>query len=100
MANLKNDIRNRAKGKILGVSIGMKYGDWSGKETIPNLMTWKRAAPLLDYDFDDGYGGADCHPVYVWTETQVICVHEYDGATWLVSIPRNPGAVVPEFNGG
>jgi hypothetical protein len=32
----------------------------------------------------------DCHNGFVWTPTRVISVHEYDGATWLISVPRNP----------
>jgi len=53
-------------------------------------VAWEVARPVLDYRYDAGYGGQDCHNVFVWTPTRVISVHEYDGATWLISVPRNP----------
>ena len=49
-----------------------------------------QARPLLDYKYNKGYGGQDCHDVYIWTPTRVISIHEYDGATWPISVPRNP----------
>lgn len=54
------------------------------------LMTWDEARPYLDYEYDNGYGGQDCHSVHIWTPARIIYVQEYDGATWLNSIPRNP----------
>ena len=50
------------------------------------------ARALLDYSYDSGYGGQDCHNVHVWTPTRVISIHEYDGATWPIWVPRNPPA--------
>lgn len=51
---------------------------------------WDEAKPWLSYDFDRGYGGQDCHNVHIWTATRVFYVEEYDGATGLASVPRNP----------
>lgn len=55
-------------------------------------LTWEQAAPLLDYSYDDGFGSMDCHNILVYTSTYIIYVHEYDGATTLRSILRNPPA--------
>lgn len=64
------------------------------------LLTWADARPYLGYRWSRGFGGAECHPVYVWTATKVIFVHEYDGSTALVWVPRNPIAVSPGLSGG
>lgn len=63
------------------------------------ILTWDEARPLLDYEYDDGYGGADCHPVHVWTENKVIFVHEYDGSTYASYVPRNPSPLMPKDSG-
>lgn len=52
-------------------------------------VSWEELRPHLDYEYDRGYGGQDCHDVYIWTEDRVYFVWEYDGATWLQSVPRN-----------
>ena len=54
------------------------------------VLSWHEARPLLDYDYDDGFGAPDCHAVYVWTEDKVLWVTQYDGATTNSSAPRNP----------
>lgn len=53
----------------------------------------------VDQEFDNGYGGADCFPLYAWTASRVFFVAEYDGATGLNWAPRNPMAITPEFSG-
>jgi len=103
MVNLAIMFERIAKGPILGVVIG-----WDARELRSNrgnfeqygkLITWNLARPILDYEYDSGYGGADCHAVYAWTETQVIFVTEYDGSTSLAEVPRNPTPCKPNFNG-
>ena len=65
---------------------GRRYND-----CFPNgILTWEEARPHLDYEYDNGYGSQDCHSVHIWTPTRVIYVQEYDGATWLDTLPRNP----------
>lgn len=61
------------------------------------LLTWQQAAPLLDYNWHSGFGGTDCHPIYAWTATKVISIHEYDGSTSVQSLPRHPIACDPQF---
>ncbi len=88
--------------EILSVVIGQNkdflyvYDDephparWISEEFIGVPLSWDVARPLLNYNYDDGYGGQDCHNVYVYTPTEVIGVHEYDGATWLVGVSLTP----------
>lgn len=86
--------------KVIAIVIGDK--GWFDDET-PNrgeVMTWKEAEPLLDYEYDGGYGSPDCHSIYAWTKTKVIFVVQYDGATNLTFVPRNPISGMPEMPGG
>lgn len=103
MANLAKDFEEMAIGPILGAVIGddgrRPYGQRGDSPLHGKLVAWEDARPVLDYEYDNGYGGADCHAVYAWTETQVLFVHEYDGATAVQQVPRNPIACAPEFGG-
>lgn len=65
------------------------------------LLTWKEAQPLLDYDYDYNIGWliADCHAVYAWTTNRVLFLVKYDDDTWIKSAPRNPLAIMPEVYG-
>lgn len=54
---------------------------------------------LLDEEYDSGYGGADCFPMYAWSASWVWFIGEYDGATGLASVPRNPVSCEPQFSG-
>lgn len=55
---------------------------------------------LLDFEYDDGFGGARCHPVHVWTDKSVGIHVTYDGSTWMEWVPRNPSPDIPGFYGG
>lgn len=109
MENFKEDILEAAEGeKIIGVVIGtLGWGDYKS-DAIPQyqdqprnqLISWEKAAPLLDYAYDSGYGAPECNAVYVWTEASVIFVSQYDGSTCLHKIPRNPCDCKPEMPGG
>ncbi len=57
---------------------------------LGKLYTWEEAKPLLDYEYNAGYGGMDCHGIYIWTPQSVLIIHEYDGSTWPELIPRHP----------
>lgn len=61
------------------------------------VVSWETAKPFLQYEFDNGYGGAECHPVYVWTKTWLFVISEYDGATGPAKFPRNPMDIDPKF---
>lgn len=109
MSNFKQDILEAAGGEpILGVVIGeMGWGEYNS-ESVPlyneqpkdKLLSWKKAEKFLDYEYDTGFGAPECNAVYVWTKTKVIFVSQYDGATSLHSVPRNPADVKPEMPGG
>jgi len=51
---------------------------------------WESVKFLFDYEYSTGYGGADCHALLMWTPTRIIFIEEYDGATGVGSLPRNP----------
>jgi hypothetical protein len=108
MTTFAEDILKEAAGeKITGVVIGeMGWPNW-GEEGKPKwdhvknkLITWKEAFPLLNYEYDTGYGSPHCQAIYAWTKTRVIYVAQYDGSTTIHSIYRNPVNCLPEMHGG
>ena len=54
----------------------------------------------LDQEYNNGYGGAGCYPMYAWTKSRVFFIGEYDGSTGLSHLPRNPIDCEPHFSGG
>lgn len=79
---------------ILAIAVGPKRR-WTVEEETDHALgadpvSWEQARPVLDYDYDSGYGGQDCHDIWAWTETRVLFVHEYDGATLVAFAPRHP----------
>lgn len=109
MANLVEWITEIIGDEIIeSVVIGDK--GWGGFEshTIPQyesqirnkVLSWEQAKPMLDYEFDSGFGSPGCNAVTVWTPTRVLFVSQYDGATSLESVPRNPIDHEPPMPGG
>ena len=89
---------------VSGMRGSYDYGDSDAANLVPlelrNIpVKWEEVREFLDYEYNNGYGGADCHRVYVWTNSSIIVVSEYDGATGLQSFPRNPTAGEPSFAG-
>jgi len=70
------------------------------RDKLGRVLSWREARPLLDYDYDAGFGAPDCHAVYVWTADEVLWVTQYDGATAIDSAPRNPRDCIPYMPGG
>lgn len=64
--------------------------DRAHPELFGKKLSWAEAAPVLDYDYDSGFGWQDCHNLLVYTHLRVYFVNEYDGSTSLRSVPRNP----------
>ena len=87
-------------GNFGGYDWGEGYGEKVPKELRNRLLTWEETKPLLDYEYDDGFGGAECNSIYAWTATRVIFVSEYDGSTTVTSLPRNPCECSPTMLGG
>lgn len=74
------------------------YASW-GEETS-QLYIWEEVAPSLDYEYNAGYGGVECHAITAWTESKVIFVGVYDGSSWVTSVPRHPMPHMPHTVGG
>ena len=110
MSRFKNDIIEAAEGEAIeAVVIGeMGWGGDYGSEKITDyekqprgvVLSWADAAPILDYEYNTGYGSPECNAVYVWTTERVLFVTQYDGSTCISSVPRHPVNVVPEMPGG
>ena len=104
MATFKDDILEAAKGEPIEAVV---IGPWptsyeTAKGAVPpdrinQVVPWDQASAWLAYEYDDGFGGEDCHPILAWTATRVLFVHEYDGSTIVLSVPLLPSAVEPHF---
>ena len=75
--------------------------DEDGNPSIPDLPIGKlisllEAKKYLNYEYDDNFGSPEVPNLYAWTPTRVIFIHEYDGSTKFVSVPRNPITCIPE----
>jgi hypothetical protein len=108
MTTFRNDILLETHGEpIIGIVIGdMGLGDGYKKEGKPKwshvenkLISWEIAAPLLDYEYDSGYGTPDCQAIVAWTQNWILFVTQYDGSTEVCSIPRNPIDCKPDMPG-
>lgn len=107
MANLKTELEDglNAGERIEAIVIGEhdrdpnRYNDEPARyaDMLNRVLTWEEAAPILDEEYDDGYGSADCFPFYAWTNTHIYFVREYDGSTQIGAIPRNPQDIEPDF---
>ena len=110
MANLVKWIEDEAGDEqIEAIVIGrMGWSDDYASGRVPNyeympkgkVLSWEEAKPFLDYEFNSGYGAPECNSIWAWTETKVIAIGQYDGATWPYSLPRNPVDQMPGMEGG
>lgn len=111
MANLKEWLLLAADGEeIQAVVIGNMgwpdYGDHAlnaaarNRENWMRVLSWSEAAPMLDYEFDDGYGAPECQAITAWSKNKVFFVAQYDGSTSLHYVPRNPIDHEPVMPGG
>ena len=103
MVNLKKSFEEKAAAmgdRLLSAVVGFddrdrKYDDSESKPR--DWETWEDAAKKIDYVYDSGFGGADCHAVIAWGEKYVYFVHEYDGATGISCVPRAPMRCAPTW---
>ena len=112
MANFLEDIVAKLGDETIEKIVVGKFKYYDYKEGFPldeksfpkkyynKLLDWELVKDFLDYDYDAGFGGKDCHPIYAWTPTRILFVCRYDGATWVDSIPRNPEETIPKMFGG
>ena len=98
MTTFAEDIEEAANGQSIEAIVIGPFG-WSDDmddDERPEatkrgvVLTWAEARPMLDYSYDSGCGAAGCDAIWAWTPTEVLFVHEYDGATGLRGVPRNP----------
>lgn len=77
-----------------------------GYQVVPTdllgvVLPWSEARQhMTGWRIAGGFGGAHTHALTAYTESRVFSVCVYDGATWLVSVPRNPVPHMPELHGG
>lgn len=65
------------------------------------VLEWEEAQGFMEgWSFYGGFGSPDCYATYIWTTTRVFWVTQYDGATTLDWLPRNPEDCMPEMPGG
>lgn len=90
---------------------GIVFGEWADGGSHDELyvpldkrgvvLSLAEAEPFMQgWQFSGRFGGAECHPVHIWTTQRVLWVHEYDGSTRLASAPRHPRKAWPQFDGG
>ena len=92
---LAEEIEDRANGEpIEGIVLSPEAED-PHDDTIRPVSDWDSVRGLLDYEYDHGFGGMECHAIVAWTASRVIFVAEYDGATGVESLPRNPEPTAP-----
>ena len=102
--NFAEQIERALDGEPVEAVVIGNFAGWDSEQEraapvkVNKVLSWTEARMMLDYAFDSGFGGADCHPVYVWTAKRVLFVHEYDGSTWIDSVPRAPGPCEPEMS--
>lgn len=97
------DIEHAAGEPVLSVVVG--EGGWGTRDAKGPLpcnvvLPWAEARAALDYEYDDGYGSAECHAITAWTENYVVFVSTYDGSTAVCRVPRNPVDHEPDMPGG
>lgn len=106
MANFRQDILRALKNQeestadVVSVKIpallDTDFGESDARDTdelkavVGKLISADLAMQLLDYEYDAGFGSMDCHDILIWTTNRIHFIHEYDGATELVSLPRSP----------
>lgn len=85
---------------VVGVHDDRKFGSDDQPRKDEHVVLRREAGlAKVDEEYDNGYGGADCYPVFAWTASRVFFVTEYDGATGIAYVPRNPIACEPMFDG-
>lgn len=74
---------------------------WDAAAAADENVVLSREAGLakLDQEYENGYGGADCFPMYAWMPSRIYFIGEYDGATGPNWVPRHPVAIEPQFSG-
>ena len=107
MANITECLleRERETGETIeAIVVGKHYRDSWLEDRRPEhmrdkMLTRNDGLALLNVEHDDGFGGADCYPMYAWSKSRVYFISEYDGSTRLSCLPRHPVDCEPCFDG-
>jgi hypothetical protein len=106
MANLRTwleEVEREYGEEILAMVVGPHYKrKWGEREPLPDenvILSREAGLRKVDEEYNSGYGGADCYPLYAWTKSRVFFVGEYDGSTGLSWVPRDPVSIEPGFSG-
>lgn len=104
MSNFKSDIIDTVGEDTIEAVVILSniYEGWGGLPDPRNISTtllldkiisYELALYVLDYKYDSGFGGMDCHDIYLYSADWVYYIQEYDGATSIDRLPRNPTGV-------
>jgi hypothetical protein len=70
------------------------------KQPKGKVLSWDDVVPLINYEFDNGFGAPQCNSICAWTKSWVISVSQYDGSTSPFRLPRHPIDFMPDMPGG
>ena len=71
------------------------------REKMGVILPWSEAARYMNgWSLNTGFGFPETYSIYVWTDSNVVFVVQYDGATCVYKVPRNPINTWPEMPGG
>jgi hypothetical protein len=82
------------------------WGGYSDPEAVPEdkkriVLTWEEADKYMQgWTFFGSYGSPECYAAYIWSNKRVFWVTQYDGATNIDFMPRNPISCRPHMPGG
>lgn len=100
--NAKNVILELTNGEeIEAIMLGcIGWLDDKHENTFYPKNMVEEALKVLDFEFDEDFGGENGYRLFAWTKSKVIIKTVYDGSEEYVAIPRNPSDVVPDAYGG
>ena len=94
-------------GEIVDGIVFGNYGNSGYGEPEPNpvpeelkgkLLKPEEAKPYMDgWSFYSDVGAVECYATYIWTNKRVMWITQYDGATNLDSMPRNPCDIISAY---
>lgn len=104
MDNIARDLRKfeTEYGELIeAIVVGKHSSRWLSKDLpLPDEnVVLSRDAGLAKLDREDNSGRGEGFPMYAWTASYIFFIVEYQGATTMACLPRNPIACAPETGG-
>ena len=91
MQSLAQDILAAAEDEEI-IAISYRIHD------LISFGSWESAKHSFEKMVCSGFGGPAPPPFYAWTKNKIIYLQEYDSATSVVAIPRNPDPMaIPHY---